>query len=285
MNGIKFYLEYDEEDEKTLAEEIEEYIEEHGTYEYEIIKIGYWEEAYDNTPESIIKYMVGNKLKFPNLKKIHLGDMDSEECEISWINHTDIAPLLNEFKLEELIVQGSVGLRLKNVKNDSLKELTIVCGGIPKEVLQDIVDAQVESLEHLELYIGVDNYGFDGDISDLEPFMKRNKFPKLKYLGLKNSEIQDEICEKVLASDIISGLEVLDLSLGTLSDKGGKLILENIDKLSHLKKLDLTYNYISDDIIEKIEEAFNDLNVEILTDRDDVYLDDDDDWRYPYITE
>lgn len=283
MTSLKFYEDY--EDEESVIEKLEAYMEEHGSYDYEKIVIGYWEDAYDSTPEDIIKYMVENKAKFPKLKSIFLGDMDSEECEISWINHTDAAALLNEFKLEEFMVQGATGLRLKDVKCNTLKELTIISGGIPKEALEDIAHAELQSLEHLELYIGVEDYGFDGDISTLEPFMNRSNFPKVKYLGLKNSEIQDAICEKVLQSDILEGLEVLDLSFGTLSNSSAELILQSIDKLTHLKTLDLTYNYISDELVEKLEKAFESTNVKLLISKEDVYMDEDDDYRYPYITE
>lgn len=282
MAGLKFYEDY--EDEESVVEKIEAHIEEHGSYDYEEIIIGYWEDAYDSTPEDIINYMVENKAKFPNLKSIYLGDMEGEECEISWINHTDTAALLNEFKLEKLTIQGAMGLRLNNAKCSTLKEFTIISGGIPKDALEDIAKAELPNLEHLELYLGVEDYGFDGDISTLEPFMKRSNFPKVKYLGLKNSEIQDGICEKILNSDILEGLEVLDLSLGTLSDVSAELILKNIDKLTHLRKLDLTYNYISDELIDELEEAFEDKNVELLVSKEDVY-DDDEDYRYPYITE
>ncbi len=286
MEGLKFYLEYDEQEEGiTLVQKLKEYFEENNTYEQESITIGYWEEAWEESPKSVINYMIENKSKFPNLKKIYLGDMTYEECEVSWIIHTDVAPLLNEFDLEVLTIKGANGLRLSDVKNDTLKKLTIISGGIGRDLLQDILKAEFPDLEHLELYIGVGDYGFDGDISSLEPFMKRDNFPNLKYLGLKNSEIQDEICEKILYSDIINDLEVLDLSFGTLSDKSAKLILENTHKLSHLKKLDLTYNYISNGLIEEVTKAFSNLSTQLLIDRHKAEIDEEDDWRYPYITE
>lgn len=286
MEGLKFYLEYDEQEEGiTLVQKLKEYFEEHSTYEPESITIGYWEEAWEKDPESIINYMVENKSKFPNLKKVYLGDMNYEECEVSWIIHTDAASLVNEFDLEVLTIKGSNGLRLSNTKNDTLKKLAIICGGIGSDLLQDILKAEFPRLEHLELYIGVQDYGFDGDISNLEAFMKRENFPKLKYLGLKNSDIQDEICEKILDSDIIKDLEVLDLSFGTLSDKGAELIIENTDKLSQLKKLDLTYNYISDKLVKEVTKSFSNLRTQLLIDRHEAEIDEEDDWRYPYITE
>lgn len=284
---MKFYVDYEEaEDGVKVEDKIGEYLKENEVYNFESLTIGDWGEAYEESPDSIIKYLVENKVKFPVLKKIYLGDMDYEECEVSWINHTDTAPLINEFKLEELIIKGSEGLRLINIESEPLKKLTIICGGLPNNVLEDILNAKLPNLEHLELYLGVENYGFEGSIEDIEPFMKKEQFPKIKYLGLKNSEIEDEICEKIIQSNILSSLETLDLSYGTLGDKGANFILENIEKLIHLKTLDLTYNYISDELIEKIEEAFKTSKIDLLIDRDDAeYDEDDEEYRYPYITE
>lgn len=288
MEGLKFYIDWDESEKgMTLVKKIEDYIKENSDYKYEKLIIGAWEEVWENSPEPIINYLVENKSKFPNLKSIHIGDMDSEECEISWIIHTDVSPLLRNFKLEELIITGAVGLRLTNASSDTLRKLEIISGGISKDTLQDIANAKFPKIQHLELYIGVDGYGFNGSISDIEYFMRRENFPNLKYLGLKNSEIQDEICEKVVKSNIIEGLDILDLSLGTLSDEGARAIVNNADRFKSLKELDLTYNYISDEWIDKLEEIFDDSTVEILVDRDDAesYIDDDEEWRFPYITE
>ncbi|WP_110953786.1 STM4015 family protein [Anaerosinus massiliensis] len=283
MEEIKFYVDYDEEE--TLVEKLAAYIEEHGSYALPGLIIGNWTESYEQSPEDIIAYLVENKAKFPNLKKIFLGDMDSEECEISWIIHTDAGALVNEFQLEELIIKGASGLRLKDVSSDTLKKLTMISGGLSAEVLEDVVAAKIPNLEHLELYLGVDEYGFDGSIATLEPFMKRSNFPKIKYLGLKNSELADEICEKIFASDILPGLEVLDMSLGTLSDTGASIILEKMEQLRQLKTLDLTYNYVSDELLAKITAKAKAFDIEVLCSKEDVYIDEDDEFRYPYFTE
>ncbi|WBW98352.1 STM4015 family protein [Oceanirhabdus sp. W0125-5] len=286
MEGKKFYIEYEEQENGiSVVKKMEEYFEQNQVYEPESVGIGYWEEAWEEDPGKIIEYMVENKDKFPNLKRIHLGDMTSEECEISWIVHTNTSPLVNEFNLNELRIDGCNGLRLSNMESNTLKKLTIVCGGLENTVIEDIQNAKLPNLEHLQLYIGVDDYGFEGDIDTLKPFMNKNNFPKVKYLGLVNSQIQDEICETVLESDILEQLTVLDLSYGTLSDKSGKLILENIHKIKHLEKLDLTYNYMSDEVVNELVKVFEKIETELLISREEVYLDEDDDWRYPYITE
>lgn len=286
MNEIKFFLDYDEsEDGVTIQDKIETYLETNNICEAKKLIIGAWEEPFDCGPEDIIKYLVENKNKFPNVESMYIGDMDSEECEVSWITQSNLAPLLDVFPLKTLEIKGSIDLRLENANSETLEKLIIISGGLGKNLLKDIVDAKFPNLMHLELYLGVDDYGFDGDIDDIIPFMIRENFPNVKYLGLKNSEKQDEICEEIFKSNILENLEVLDMSLGTLGDKGAELILENVGKIAHLSKLDLTYNYISDENIEKLQNKVNVLSTEVLIDRDDVDYDEDDEWRYPYITE
>jgi len=181
MEERKFYLEYEEqESEITLVKKMEEFFKENAIYEPDSVSIGYWEEAWEEGPGNIIEYMVKNKEKFPNLKKIHFADMTSEECEISWIVHTNTSPLVNEFELNELRIDGCNGLRLSNMESNTLKKLTIVCGGLERDVIEDIQNAKLPNLEHLELYIGVEDYGFDGDFDTLKPFMMKNNFPKIK---------------------------------------------------------------------------------------------------------
>ncbi|BFH11652.1 hypothetical protein J6TS7_07520 [Paenibacillus dendritiformis] len=109
-----------------------------------------------------------------------------------------------------------------------LKELVIICGGLPAEVLADIRNAKLPELRKLELYLGVDEYGFSGSLDDVLSVAKPGLFPKLTYLGLKDSEIQDEIAQALADAPILDQLETLDLSYGTLSDAGAEALLARL---------------------------------------------------------
>ena len=286
-NIEKFYFDWDESEEQgaALADKIKAYLDEYGTYDSEKLVIGMWESAYENAPDNLVKYLVENKDKFPNLKELDWGDISWEECEVSWIQNTDLAPVVNSFDLETLTAKGGMGLRFKEMKSSTLKKLEIISGGTSKVTLNDIVTAELPALEHLEIYMGVDNYGFDGSIQDIIPFTKKENFPKLKYLGLKNSDIEDEICRAVLAGDILPQLETLDLSYGTLGNEGVNMLLENIDKISHLKELNIHHNYASKEFLGKLQGELEKLGIKSYCDNGDADLDEDDDYRYPYITE
>ena len=58
--------------------------------------------------------------------------------------------------------------------------------------------------------------------------------------------------EVVLESRFMGQLHTLDLSMGTLTDKGGALLLEKLPQWPNLKKLDLHYHYLSEEMEQKL---------------------------------
>lgn len=222
--------------------------------------IGAWPNPANDT-SGVLDLLIENKPLFSNLKSLYVGDMTYANCEISWIIQEDYADFLKEFdKLENLAIRGAEGLAFSTLDHKNLKSLEIVTGGLPKTVIHSIADGNLPNLEKLVLYIGVDNYGFDGEIEDIQYLMDNlYKFPKLKTLGIVNSEIQDEIVKVVINHEGIKNLEVLDLSYGTFTDMGAKVILENKDKIAHLKTLVLRDSYIGENCFDELSQ----LNVNV----------------------
>ncbi|OBZ08554.1 hypothetical protein A7975_26055 [Bacillus sp. FJAT-26390] len=244
-----------------------------------ILTIGDWGQAYENSPDSFLDTLISHKDSFPNLTKLFIGDMGFEECEVSWINQTNLSPLLAAFpNLQSLSIKGSQELSLQPLVHDKLQELVIICGGLPKSVLEEIASARLPELKRLELYLGVEDYGFDGGIEDVLPLMKGELFPKLTYLGLKDSGIQDEIAVAIADAPILDQLDTLDLSYGTLSDEGGEALLAS-ERIKKLKHLNLSYHYMTGELLERWKQSG--LSVDV-TDQQEA---DEDDWRYPFLTE
>jgi len=245
----------------------------------ESLIIGDWGQAYENSPQEFKDTLIQLAPSFPALKQLFIGDMESEECEISWIVQTNLAPILHAFpNLTSVVIQGSSGLELEPLKHNKLEELVIICGGLPKKVLHSIAAAELPELRKLELYLGVEDYGFNGSLEDVLPLIEKGRFPKLEYLGLKNSEIQDEIAKAVADAPILDQIQVLDLSDGTLSDEGAEALLAS-DKIKQLKYLDLSYHFMTDEVMER----FNQLGISV--DVSDQQESDEDDWRFPMVTE
>ena len=103
------------------------------------------------------------------------------------------------------------------------------------------------------MYLGVEDYGFDAEPADLENLLSESDFPKLSYLGLTDSENENEIAEMILNSKYISQITTLDLSNGTLTDEGGQLLLDKIPEYSNIKELNLEYHFLSEEMMDKLE--------------------------------
>jgi hypothetical protein len=215
--------------------------------------VGAWEDTSSNDTTSIIEALAAARDTLVSLKHLFFGDIISEECEISWINHGDFSPILEAYPgLEDLTIRGGTGLSLGRARHQNLKSLTIQTGGLPPSVIHDVANADFPNLEHLELWLGEPNYGGDATVEDLAPLLSGAKFPRLKYLGLKDSVIEDEIAGVVANAPIVSRLETLDLSLGQLGDDGARALLSS-PAIRKLKRLDLHYHFISDELVKQLQ--------------------------------
>ncbi len=271
---------YDESDDgKTLLSKMEAFLKSDKAAEVSAITIGSWEESFDTSPQESLDLLAKESAKVPNLKELFVADMDGEDCEISWIQQGNYKALFTAFPdLEKLHIKGSEGLELgDSFTLESLRSLTIECGGLPKEVLKSILASSLPNLEYLELYMGVEDYGCDVSIADLKPLFENNLFPKLTHLGVVDSENQDEIAIAFAEAPILDQLKTLDMSQGTLGDKGVEALLVS-SKVTALEKLDLHYNFITDEMAKKVKALKRNIDI---SDRQE----DDEYGRYPAVTE
>lgn len=280
----KFYYDWEEFEDggKDSTTMIEEILADPQLPELEEIVVGCWGECYDNDAQNIVDGIVEHKEKFQQVKHLFIGDMEMEECEVSWIEQANYEKIWEALpNLEKLTIKGSTGLLLGDIKHQHLKELEIICGGLPKNVIQSIARAELPELTSLTLYIGVDGYGFDGSIDDIKALLAHD-FPKLTKLALVDSEIQDQIAAEVVKSKYMDQITELALSMGSLSDEGGALLLEEVPKHPNIVSLDLEYHYMSEEMMEQLSELPIEVNVEDQQE-DDEY--DGTIYRYPLLTE
>lgn len=244
------------------------------------ITLGDWGDGGEGEScQAVIDVFVENPDKFSHIESLFLGDMDYESCEVSWIIQGDYSKLWAALpNLKSITIKGSQELTLGDIKHDKLEKIEIICGGLGADVIESIAKGNLPNLNTLKLYLGVDNYGFDANVDDIKALLDKNKFPKLKYLGLMDSEIIDDLVPVILESNILPQLETLDLSYGTLSDQGGAILAENGDKLAHLKMLNLEHHYMTEEMMAKIK------SLPCKVDLSDPQ-DPDDDYKYPMLTE
>ncbi len=246
------YEDYEEgKNAKTLVEDI---LNDPELPQLEELIIGGWGEEFDESCQPIIDGIVENADKFSHITKIFFGDMDYETCEVSWITQGDYSSLWKAMpQLKDLTIKGSNDLSLGVIEHENLESLTIICGGLGKDVIEEIAKAKLPNLKKLLLYIGIEDYGFDGNADTIRALLADSDFPSLIYLGITDSEIQDELTEVVLESKYIRQITALDLSNGSLTDKGGKLLLEKLPELPNIEILDVHHHYLSNEMMEELQ--------------------------------
>ncbi len=255
--------------------------------ELEEIVIGCWGDCWDDEEagvQTIIDGIVQHQDQFSHIKSLFFGDMDFEECEVSWIIQGDYSRLWGAMpQLEKLTIKGSCDLRLGVIEHSSLKHLEIICGGLPVSVLRDIQRAKLPSLETLLLYLGLEEYGFDGNKDVIRTFLAGSDFPRLTYLGLTDSDIEDELAGLVLASKYAGQLQTVDLSMGCLTDRGGQILLDKVPSYPNIEKLILNYHFLSEEMMQKLM-RMEGLDV-YVEDRQEAYEYDGELWYYPMLGE
>lgn len=256
MGKSKTYsYDYDEyEDGKGAKTMVEDILADPEFPDLEELIIGGWGGEFEDSCQPILKAIAEKSDQFSHITKLFVGDMDFEVCEVSWILQGDYSRIWKAMpQLKELTIKGSTDLALGEIEHENLEALTIICGGLDQDVIAEIETAKLPNLKKLLLYIGVQEYGFNGSADTIRSLLANSDFPQLTYLGIVDSEIQDELTEVVLESKYISQIETLDLSCGTLTDKGAGLLLEKLPGLPNIRKLDVHHHYMSDEMMEKIE--------------------------------
>ncbi|MBN3931408.1 STM4015 family protein [Streptomyces verrucosisporus] len=248
--------------------------------------IGQWGECYDRDSAFIVELLASNADRFPALEAVFIGDLVAEEAEISWIEQADVTPVLEAYpRLREFGVRGGSGLTLRPLRHEHLRTLVFEAGGLPGSVVRAVAESDLPALSRLDLWLGVSGYGGDATVEDLAPILTGERLPALRSLGLKNSELQDEIAAAVAGAPVVARLHTLDLSMGTLTDSGAGALLSG-QPLTHLARLDLAHHYLSDAVMERLREELGSAGVDVdLSDQEkpDEYRDEV--WRYVAVSE
>lgn len=250
------------------------------------IVVGAWVEPYEWDSGSIVRLLVDARDRLTSLRAVFIGDMDSEEAEISWIKQSDVTPVLEAYPLlEEFGVRGGTDLRFPAVRHQHLRALRFETGGLPGEVVRGVAASELPALEYLEMWLGVTDYGGDATVADLAPLLAHGRFPSLRHLGLQDSELQDEIAAAVASAPVVAQLKSLNLSMGTLTDTGAEALL-NGQPLTHLEHLDLEHHFLSEAMVERIRAAFESTGTEVdLSDPQTPERWGDEEWRYVAVSE
>ncbi|MFO7567892.1 MAG: hypothetical protein R6X02_34950 [Enhygromyxa sp.] len=190
------------------------------------------------------------------LERLFIGDFGPEQQEISWVEIGDVSPLYPFTPaLQSLRLRGAA-IELGWLEHPTLAQLEIETGGLPRDSVVSVATAVLPSLAYLELWFGRVDYGGTTDIAALRPIFSSATLPKLRHLGLQNSEMQDQIAVELAGSPLLAQVESLDLSMGTMREPGAQAILDNAGFFEHLLALNLEDNYIPAELCERLRASF-----------------------------
>ena len=264
-----YRLSQDYDDEGSQADLIAEFFAQVPPATLTALVLGAWSQAQEDSPEGFLNALIERREQLSALRALFVGDITYEECEISWIIQTGYAPLLAAFPaLETLRIRGAEQLDLPPFEHAALRELAIETGGLPDTVVTGIAQSRLPALKHLELWLGDENYGFGGAIEPYVDLLERIDPARLDYLGLRNAPISDEIAEYIAQQPWLGQLHTLDLSMGTLGDRGA-LALAQSPHIAGLKRLDVRHHYIGDAAVAKLRALPLELLIDDAEDEDD----------------
>ncbi|MDO5609215.1 MAG: STM4015 family protein [Pseudomonadota bacterium] len=239
----RLYQEY--ESEESQQELLNDFLGKIDRSTLDALLIGPWSESFEVSPQPYLDTLIARRAELPALKALFVGDMTYEDCEISWIIQTRYNDLLDAFpELHELRVRGSTQLQLTPFTHNVLQSLSIETGGLPSAIVNAIAASELPMLRHLELWLGDDNYGFDGDIQTYAALLNAIKPERLHTLALRNATISDGLATHIAQQPWLGQLHTLDLSMGTIGDVGAQALFES-PHLAGLEKLDVSHHYIS----------------------------------------
>ncbi|MEH2228784.1 MAG: HEAT repeat domain-containing protein [Nostoc sp.] len=204
-----------------------------------------------------------------NIKALFYGPYDID-YHISWTAIQDISLILKGFpNLEMLLVRGGDERhtysepweKFISLRHEHLKVLIVETGGLGRDKIAQILSLELPELEHLELWLGSEEYGGNSSIDDLMPILSGDLFPKLTYLGLRNSEYANNIAAAIVNSPVIYTIKVLDLSLGDLGDEGAEALL-NCPAVNQLDILNISNSCLTEEMVERLKL----LDVEVIAD-------------------
>ncbi|MFT3697377.1 MAG: TIGR02996 domain-containing protein [Kofleriaceae bacterium] len=181
--------------------------------------------------------------KRPTLRKLTLLT-DLEEEMLSWTTGPDIgAPLAALFPNLEVLELHAGTYDVTAIDYPRMTRLTLRTCRAPD--LTAIVEADWPALEHLELWFGSASYGVELPLAQLTALLER-KLPKLKSLSLSNGEKTDELVAVLVRSPLLKQLDSLAITGSTMTDEGGRLLLEHAKDLAHITSIDVDDNYLSE---------------------------------------
>lgn len=254
----RIMIDYDTDE--SLADRLEYLLDEPGIEAIQALVIGSWcGEDSDTDPSNIIWRLNSRASALPDLRALFMGDITSDENEMSWIQQADFSDFWAAYpKLEEFGSRGASGLELGPVSHSNLRKIAIETGGMPSALLQEALDMKTPALEHFEVWLGSNQYGNTTEVGQFSELLAGKLFPNLRVMALRNCDYADDLAEAVATAPILGQLDVLDLSKGTLTDRGAKALIAG-GMLSKPARVVISHHFVTDPVLAEMRLAAREL--------------------------
>ena len=219
--------------------------------------------------------MITDSFQAPLLRELRFDAYDSNDCELSWVPHGDLAfawPKLPALELLHIRAGGSGNLGTLDLPR--LRTFIRETGGLLREDVRAICRIPRPALEHLELWTGTTAYEGEVTLEDLAPILAGDHFPALRHLGIVNSELSDAIIPALVASRILRQLDSLDLSRGIFARAATTQLVEHARHFRHLASFDLSENVLVDEEIAELRAVLDNIITQDQREREDDFPDD-----------
>ena len=220
----------------------------------------YYEISHDFYDYVDILFAVHQNLA--NLKALFIGDGRDDYYKKSYLGVGDISLILKACpNLEVLHIRACCNeLECEKLQHNNLKTLIVETANLSDVAIYRLCSLDLPALEYFDLWMGrTSEHSSDHTIDSLKPILFSESFPKLSYLGL-HSDYADAIADAIAQSTfmaespLLATLEVLDLSMGNLTDTGLNALIES-EAIINLHTLNIAHNYVSDEFIQEIKQS------------------------------
>ena len=196
------------------------------------------------------------------LRSLTLGAFADDEFDddiflsapVSYPEWGDLSALWSALPLlTTLRICGGEG-RLGEVVAPRLERLAIETTWLNVAVVGEVLRMQAPALSHLELWFG-DAYAEEARVAEVEKLLARD-WPRLKVLRLRNANFTDAIFGTLARSKLLPQLEVLDLSLGGITDEAADELVRHAAAFQHLAELSFDENQLGAQGVAALRKAF-----------------------------
>ena len=228
----------------------------------EELRIGMLRWEYQDQPDVVAE--AGKQAWAKDLVRLRVGDVGDD---IDMDHHTvgDIGKAITKAfpNLESLWLHsgsqewsGPRTFEIGGLDLPKLRELTIETCAMSRKRMKALTAGKLPAIEHLELWFGDQRESATATTADVAPVWDGKLFPRLRHLGLRNTELVLDIARLLPESKLAKQLVSLDLSKGTFGDAEAAALAEGAASFSSLTTLVVDDSWLTKTGIGVLKKAF-----------------------------